>query len=129
MDLRKLDTVKAANQGATLEITHPGTGDVLDGMTITLLGSDSDIYRKEVRKRTEQNLNNRKKQSKVDLEEAEIRGCELLAKLTKSWTGIEEGKQEVECTFDNAVRIYREYRWIREQCEAFIADRANFINT
>lgn len=127
MDLKKLDTVSAANAGAVMQVTHPGTGDDIKGMTITLMGMDSDVYRKEIKKRAEKSLNSRNKREKVDLDEAEKKGAELLAKLTLSWTGFEEGKDKLECTPANAQRIFLEYRWLRDQAEQFISERANFL--
>lgn len=129
MDFKTLDVTAAANAGALLQITHPATGEDLEGTTITLLGQDSDTYRKEVKRRAEQSLNGKGRNKKIDLDEAQRKGAETLAKLTTGWTGFEEGKKEVECTFENAVRMYLEYPWLREQVEAFISDRANFIKS
>ena len=128
MDFTKLDVTTSANAGAVMQVTHPSTGDELEGTTITLLGQDSDIYQKEIKKRAEQSLNNRNgRNKKVDLDEAKIKGAELLARLTTAWTGIAEGKTELECNFDNCVKMYLKYPWLREQVEAFITDRGNFI--
>lgn len=128
MDLLKLDVINAANSGAVMQLTHPATEEDLEGSTITLLGQDSDIYQKEIKKRAEQSINNRNgRNKKVDLDEAKLKGAELLARLTTAWTGFSEGKTELECNFDNCVKIYLKYPWIREQVESFISTRANFM--
>lgn len=130
MDFTKLDVTSAANQGAVMQVTHPATGDDLEGTTVTLLGSDSDLYRKEMKKRAEQSLNQKSSRNKkVDLDEAQRKGAELLAKLTTGWTGIFEGKTEIECKFDNCVKMYLKYPWLREQVETFISDRGNFMKS
>ena len=130
MDFTKLDVTTAANAGALMQVTHPSTGDDLEGTTITLLGQDSDVYQKEIKKRAEQSLNNRSgRNKKVDLDEAKLKGAELLARLTTGWTGIAEGKAGVDCTFENCVKMYLKYSWLREQVEAFIGDRGHFIKS
>jgi len=127
MDLKKLDTVSASNKGAEMQVSHPATGYDIEGMTIKLQGTDSETYRKEIKRRAEQSMGNGRKKQKVDLDDAERKGAELLAKLTLGWKGFEEGKEKLECTFENCVRIYLEYRWLRDQAEQFISDRANFL--
>ena len=128
MDFTKLDVTTAANAGAVMQVTHPSTGDDLEGTTITLLGQDSDIYQKEIKKRAEQSLNGRGgRNKKVDLDDAKLKGAELLARLTTGWTGIAEGKTDIECSFENCVKIYLKYAWLREQVEQFITDRSHFL--
>ena len=130
MDFTKLDVTTAANAGAVMQVTHPSTGDDLEGTTITLLGQDSDIYQKEIKKRAEQSLNGRGgRNKKVDLDDAKLKGAELLARLTTGWTGIAEGKTDVECNFENCVKMYLKYPWLREQVEAFIVERGNFMRS
>jgi len=132
MDLLKLDVVKQANSGALLELVHPSTGDLLTDekgknpktFFLRLLGSDSDTYRNAIKRRFEQTQG--KKKQKVDLDEAQRKGAELLARCTTECYLIEDGKA-VECTHSEMMRLYLKYPWLREQAEEFIGDRSNLM--
>jgi phage/plasmid-associated DNA primase len=52
---------------------------------------------------------------------------ELLAKCTKGWSGITESGKEVPFSYENAVKLYTKYLWLREQIDRFMADRSNFL--
>ncbi len=129
MDLNTLDVVKLANEGTVLELLHPATGEVLTdekGKTpkaffLRLLGSDSDTYRNAIKRRFERNQN--KKNQKIDLDDAQIKAAELLAKCTTDCYMIEDGKQ-IECTHSEMTRLYLKYPWMREQAEEAMADRS-----
>lgn len=129
MDLNKLDVVKMANEGTVLELLHPATGEVLTdekGKTpkpffVRLLGSDSDVYRNSIKRRFERNQN--KKNQKLDLDDAQIKAAELLAKCTTGCFMVEDGK-EVVCNRSEMTRLYLKYPWMREQAEEFMADRS-----
>jgi len=124
-DLAFLDTAAVAEQGAELALLHPGTGKAL-GITIRLAGVDSDIYRKASRKITEKRLN-RGRVGKLDLEAVEDEGLTVMAACTLGWSGVVVDGQELPCTRDNAQAVYRRFPWIREQVDAFMGDRANFL--
>jgi hypothetical protein len=129
MDLNNLDVVKLANEGAVLELLHPGTGEVLTdekgkepkAWFLRMLGSDSDIYRNTIKRRFERNQN--KKNSKIDLDEVQVRTAELLAKCTVDCYIIENGKP-IECSQSEMTRVYLKYPWLREQAEEAMADRS-----
>jgi hypothetical protein len=138
-DLSNLDVIGEANKGALLELLHPATGEVLfdekgddeskyKAFYLKLLGSDSDVYRSEIKRRTEKTYNSKSKSQKIDLDDAQLKGAQLLAKCTTSCYIIENGK-EVKCTRDEMTRIYLTQPWIREQAEAFMSDRGNFIKS
>lgn len=126
MDLLTLDTTKQAEKGAVLKLRNPGTGEYIEGMTITLLGEDSAVYRNKSKAIAEEKLNANRKR-KVNLDSIENENLQVLAACTVEWTGFEEGKNPIECTAEEVVRIYRKYKWIREQVDSFIGDRANFL--
>lgn len=135
MDIANLDVVKFANEGNILELTHPITGEVLtdEGEKIAdkknvkkyylkMLGSDSDVYRNTLKRRFETNQSNKRK--KIDLDVAQRKAAELLAKCTVECYFIENGAI-VECTKEEMIRVYLKYPWIREQAEEFMSDRSN----
>lgn len=127
MDLTQLDSVKASNDGADLHVVHPSTGEKL-GIVITLAGPDSDVFRKAKRRNTDKRLKAvQKGREKLSSAELEQEATEILAACTLDWSGIQEGKKDLECTPENASDLYTRYPWIREQVDEFIGDRANFI--
>jgi len=135
MDLSKLNVVEQANSGAALELLHPVTGEVLTdekkepkAFYLKLLGSDSDVYRNQIKRNFERNQNQSKGRNKpkLDIDDAQRRAAELLAKCTTECYMIEDGKP-IECTSAEMVRLYLKYPWLREQAEEFIGDRGNLM--
>jgi len=133
MDLSKLNVVELANEGAVLELLHPSTGEVLTDekkeskvFFLRLLGSDSDTYRNAIKRRFESN--NKNKNKKLDLDAAQRKAAELLAKCTVDCYMLEDDKP-VECNLSEMTRVYLKYPWIREQAEEFMADRSNLIES
>ena len=123
-DLAKLDTAKVAEEGAELRVAHPTTGEDL-GITITLIGTDSKTFRDISKSRATASL--KKKTREIDLDQNESDAVDLLAKCTKGWNGITENGKEVVFNYDNAVKLYTKYLWLREQIDRFMADRSNFL--
>lgn len=131
MDLKNLDMRAAAEAGATMTLRHPVTDeDLTDGkgkpVTITVLGSDSREFRRKV---DEINRTRQRKRGNMSLAESERAASELLAAVTKSWTGIEWEGKVLECTPENAEMLYRERSWVRQQVDEFVADVGNFSQT
>ena len=130
MDLSKLDLTEHANSGAIMDVMHPITGEQLldqngNAVTITLLGADSTKMRQEMSDRAKKQLASKNKPIN-SIDEAEKLSAELLATITIGWSGMFENGEPVECTKENAVRIYTKYAWLRQQVDAFTTDRANF---
>ena len=131
MNLSDLATTRA-DEGAVLELRHPATDEVIEGMTITLLGKDSATYRKIELRRTQavlHRVNKGKKAAELDAEKLQDDTLDDLVALTKGWSGFEEGGKEITFSPAEAKKIYANpgLRFIREQAEAFINDRANFF--
>lgn len=128
MDITKLDTVKASNAGADLELLHPATGEKT-GVTITLAGPDSDVYRKALRRQADRQFKTSQKRSQQHQTAAELEeeAVKVLAACTLDWQGMEEGKDALGCTPENVEHVYRKYLWIREQVDEFVGDRQAFI--
>lgn len=138
MDFRKYDVVKAAETGAILYLRDPATGEPLgqenpetgepEGAWIKLMGTDSTVYKNAIHSRLNKRLN-QKKQKDVDIAVEEKSTLVTLAKMTIDWseeTGIDG--ELLECTQQNAVRLYREFPWVKEQVDEFVAERSNFLN-
>ena len=123
-DLATLDTAKVAEEGAELRVAHPTTGEDL-GITITLIGTDSKTFRDISKIRATMAL--KKKTREIDLDQNEQDSIELLARCTKGWSGITENGKDIPFSYENAVKIYTKYLWLREQIDRFMADRSNFL--
>ena len=132
-DLSKLNTAAKSNEGAWMPLRDPGTFQVLlddaeAPVQIQLAGVDSDIYRKAQRRITNMRLSSKRGMSpKLTAEEMEAEALDILARCTMAWTGIVENGKSVPCDYDNARKLYATYPWIREQVDAFVNDRANFL--
>jgi len=128
MDLKDLDLTAAADQGAWLTPVHPRTGEDLP-IKIHLASADSTRWIEEEARDKDKRLKAMAKVGKMpDLTTAEIeeRGIRLLAAVTLGWENVEwEGAP---CPFNqqNARVLYRTLRWLRDQVDAFVSDRANF---
>jgi hypothetical protein len=130
MDLAKLNLTEHANQGATMEVFHPITNEkLLDNngypVTITMLGADSTKMRQAMSDRAKRQLS-KKQQQIQSIDDAEKLSAELLATITIAWSGMTENGESIECNAENAVRLYTQYSWLRQQVDAFTTDRANF---
>lgn len=147
MDLSKLDSVSAANAGFEVQLYHPGTKEDL-GIFIKVLGKDSDAHEKLFQMQQGRRIDKLAKggfrtRGSVSPQAVERDALELLAACTTSWRTVEEDKddpklehakpvllldgEEIPCTRENAVRIYKAYPWIREQVDDAVNDRANFL--
>lgn len=100
-------------------------------VTITLYASDSEVYRKTqhalLNRRITQNKGRR--DTSRSSEEVEAENVELFARVTVGWDGITRDGVLLEFSRDNAKALYQEWLFIREQAEAFTAERSNFTKT
>ena len=149
IDLSTLDTVKGSNEGFDVKIYNPATNEDL-GITITVLGKDSDLFLKTTRAQSKRRMEKLQKGSfrnaSLSPEEHEIDSINLLAEVTTGWKTLavkdkkgdvvkEEkdtltiSEKEVEFSKENAVNVYKCFPWIREQIDSAVGDRANFISS
>lgn len=135
MDLGKLDTRSAADEGAFLHLRHPKTDAPLhdeatgEPVGITLLGKDSSVYRSIERSQANRRLERlgRTGGAPLTADEIEANTLELLVGCTKNLHHIVLGEP---LTFSpaNAKKLYTAGPpWIREQVDVFIGTRANFL--
>jgi hypothetical protein len=128
-DLNSLKPVMA-DDGAVLNIVHPETEELIEGMTITLLGQDSKIYRKLQMGKQQAALNRMAKGKKaldLDAEKLSEDGIDDLVKLTTAWAGFTLDGKDLECTPENVRTVYADWSWIKEQVQEFVGNRANFF--
>jgi len=129
-DLSELDTTKISNEGFDVELYHPATNVGL-GIVIRVLGRDSDEFRKvsnaQIKRRTERFNRGGFRQPAITPEELEQNTIEILAACTVGWSGVVVDGKEIPFSKDNAKMLYTRFPWIREQIDAAIGDRANFM--
>ena len=140
MDLSELNTTEFAEEGAWMEIRHPDTDDVLfeqdEGGTrrpwrIRLRGSDSKTANSAAHRQANRRLQNAtsRKGIKITSEGLESDELAVLIDLTIGWENIINNGAELEFTRENVSMVYREFKWIREQAQAFVDNRGNFSPT
>jgi hypothetical protein len=133
LNINAVRTVKA-DEGAVMQVVDSKTEEVIPGVTITLLGQDSKVYRKIQLARSQAILNRAAKGKKgVDLDAEKMADDTIddLVKLTVTWTGFEEDGKPLDATPENFARIYGDpgLSWLKEQVQEFVADRTNFFRS
>ena len=128
-----LDSFSAESTDAFMSLVSPATGEVLlsdDGaeIGITLVGKDSDVYRKAQRVVTNRRLS-KKTNATLTAERLESEANEVLARCTISWTGVVYEGNELEFSFASAKMLYTQLPWVKEQVDEFVAERANFLGS
>lgn len=141
MSLASLNFATAANEGRTMIVQHPVDRTALldankNPVTIDLLGRDSDTFvagENAARNRAVEQITAGAKFSAAAADE-EAAGS--LARATTGWSGIPQGwidgtedETPAKFSFENAKKLYlnRGVRWLRDQADKFIGDRANFL--
>lgn len=137
MDLNSLNTKSLADEGAEMVIRHPKTdAPVTDEATgepvgITLLGQDSAEYRRIAKAQQNRRLERMQRTGNTGAtaDEIESNALELLVGCTKGWRHVRLGEEELPFSAANARRLYTTpgLQWLREQVDAFIGSRANFL--
>lgn len=114
MDLNKLYTLEAHEDGAEIQIKSPINDEPTD-FYIKVKGPDSKSYREAVRQYHRKLLN--------DEGGGEV---DLLVGITIDWRGLKDGKEKVEFTAEAAKNLYENAPSVASQVDRFIADRLNF---
>jgi hypothetical protein len=126
-DLATLDTRKGGEDGATLDLKHPATGQPI-GATIALLGADSDAYNDKMLELQRRHMERVRRNPKARRSPEELLedAIELLVAVTTGYD-LELDGQKLSFSAMNAQKLYTRFEWIREQADEFIRDRGNFL--
>lgn len=127
IDLDALDVSQASEAGAEVKILHPTTGEELE-IVIVVSGPDSKRSRDATRQMTDQ-LTKEAVEKKLTPDDKTFERMAAMhaAAITQGWSGIEWGGEPFAFTPENAIKLYTERRWIREQVERFAGQRGNFF--
>jgi hypothetical protein len=129
MDLNNLKPTRA-EEGAVMEVLHPDTEEVIEGMTVTLLGQDSSVFKNL--KRRKQNamltrMSKGKKAVSMDADTLERDALDEVVALTVDWKGFELDGKKLSFNEENARMVYSEHEWLMQQAQEFVANRSNFF--
>jgi hypothetical protein len=128
MDLNDFDTSYASENGVKFTLLNPKTYEPTD-IIFTLSGMDCSKYRNQKKLITNKRMNKMVRKKEVDVSETEKEDIDLLANCTLGWSGILEGEKQIKFSVENAKDLYTKHRWIFEQVNEFIGNRANFFST
>lgn len=121
IDLAVLDTQELAEEGVEFELAHPVSGEPL-GVFIKMAGADSRCYRRALADAADQRKSRRTTPALLRQE-----GIGITARCTLAWRNVALDGADLPCDYDNARKLYSRFDWIREQADAAMHDRANFI--
>lgn len=129
IDLSTLDTRAGANAGAPVVLTHPVTGAELPA-TVLIHGHDSDAYREAQISIQRDRLARmaRQRGTPPDPEEVNAEALQLLAACVQGWEGLQQNGQPLAYTGTaSALALLQAFPWIREQVDAAVHRRENFL--
>jgi hypothetical protein len=117
-------------EGYVIQVKHPLKGEI-EGMTIVLLGKDSEAYRVATREFTELQL---KRMAggfilgAKDIILVEGGHTEVLVNLTSAWTGFVKDGKEIPCTAENVRQIYNDpgFTWLYNQVWTYLFELHGF---
>ena len=113
MELRKLDVLAAAEKGVTFNIVD--AYGVETDLAISVVGAGSRVFKLEKAKNDQIIANAQQRRKPLSDEEESDLWCNLLAKCTTGWENLELDGKVLDFSFDNALRIYTEFPFIRSQ--------------
>lgn len=131
MDLQKFDFKNSAAR--QMKLSDPTTDEALIGtdgnpIVFTLHGADTDVVQKAIKDYGNEKL--RKGRKSQTVESAEGTASKILALATVNWTeNFVINGELIPFNTANAEWLYNEYSWIKEQVDAFISLRSNFLPT
>lgn len=127
MDFSKFDNL-SEDLSEKMELRYPDglpmyKSDGVTPVTLSLISQDSE----SMQKARHASLNAASKRRHTTSELVLADSIRLMAKATVGWDGVGIGEDETAFSFENAVRLYTKYPFIREQVDAFITERVNFF--
>lgn len=96
-------------------------------VVLTLVGTDSPQFQAQQRINRERAAARKAEGREPTQDEKDGDFWDLLAACTLGWTGVAFDGEPAELTRDNARALYAGHAWVREQVDAFVVKRGNFI--
>ena len=126
LDLNTVDYRAMAEAGKEIEIIDSGTKKGT-GAFITILGADSCQWQSvndEIHSTYELSGGSVKQKH---WKEKNKDSAKILASVTTSWRGLCDGDNELDFTYENALKLYEQYPFIANQVYSAINDRNLFL--
>ena len=116
--------IKRQNDGIPVDIKAMD-GKTKIGLVITIAGPDSDVAQAARDANRDEIL--AAQEIETTARESDERGIRYLAKVTLAWsTTVKLDGEELKLTEDNAFKVYKRFRFIREQLDRASVDRRLF---
>lgn len=127
LDLSGLDAaIKRQDEGLDVEIKGLD-GKTPLGLTIRVAGPDSQRAQQAQEALADEMLAKEDVSAKVSAREATERGIRYLARVTIDWEpAVKVDGEELSCSAKNAEKLYRKYRFIRDQVDRAAGNRSRF---
>lgn len=125
-DFATRDSAARCEEGVEMEVLDPSTNEST-GAFLTLAGVDSGTHRRTSALIAKRRIKSGFRNNGFDPDKFLSENIELLAACTLSWRGVVLSGEALPCTKSNAITLYTRFPWLREQAEAFISDRANYL--
>jgi hypothetical protein len=131
LDLSVTNLPEIHESGYEFELVHPGTKDPL-GAFVKVRGDMSKVVKAYFRKRFNEvqqaNKIAKRRNQEVETSLDEFEDLAIAESVVRiiGWRGIQEAKQDVPFTPENADRILRAHPWIREQIQEAASEVVNF---
>ena len=131
LSLKENQLAVLAEEGVEFELRHPDTDEPL-GAFVEVRGQRSTIVEKYIRKQINEQIrlengNKARKDKAKTIEESIEDLNEAVFVRVKSWRGIEEDGQELECTKENILEVFKNHSWIRDQILEVSNDAERFL--
>lgn len=133
MDLSQFDTTATADAGAFMQFINPISGAALftegnEPIGITFAGTDSERARSYTRKSQNRRLAMApQRRGKITAEELEEDAIGLLVACAISWQNVSLDGAALEFNEANLRKLLKRFPAFREQADAFIGERGNFL--
>jgi len=122
MEIGHAKTVTDKEEEGTEVVVKDVTGEVEEGVTITVVGTHSATYRKAADRASKKNFRHG-----FDIDSARGQLLETTARCIKSWKGFTSNGQDYPYTTENAIALLTAAPWVREQVEAAMNNHALFF--
>jgi hypothetical protein len=129
-DLAAMSAAMATDEGVWVDILHPASTEKI-GLRIKVAGVDSRHYREAVKALQDRDIALRERRGRLDMSADEIDrraiGIVGASTLDWAWDDCDWGGEKLAFTPENVRRVYTEARWIYDQIDRAIQDRALFL--
>lgn len=115
--------IEREDTGKVVELRDEA-GRVLDGVSVTVVGTYSTRYRRAIEQRADRRFAEQRRA--LDPDALRKEALDTVADCVLAWTGIVENGTPLDCTRANVAKLFTLAPWIYEQVAAAMEDHAGF---